>query len=60
VLHLTRRLKRILWKVQKGLGSPWKIMEGDIGTHFDDQSPFEGNIFESGSSPTHVHSQDEV
>ncbi|GKC67830.1 hypothetical protein Tco_1100428 [Tanacetum coccineum] len=25
VLHLTRRLSRILWKVQEGLGSLWKF-----------------------------------
>ncbi|GKB96531.1 gag-aspartyl protease domain-containing protein [Tanacetum coccineum] len=28
VLHLTRRLSGILWKVQGGLGSPWKVLEG--------------------------------
>ncbi|GJS50692.1 putative retrotransposon gag domain, aspartic peptidase domain protein [Tanacetum coccineum] len=27
VLHLTRRLSGILWKVGEGLGSPWKLME---------------------------------
>ncbi|GJT17077.1 reverse transcriptase [Tanacetum coccineum] len=27
VLHLTRRLSEILWKVQEGFGSPWKIMK---------------------------------
>nr|GEX53112.1 putative reverse transcriptase domain-containing protein [Tanacetum cinerariifolium] len=27
VLHLTKRLSGILWKVQEGLRNPWKIME---------------------------------
>ncbi|GJW28611.1 hypothetical protein Tco_0045486 [Tanacetum coccineum] len=27
VLHLTRRLSEILWKVGEGIGSSWKLME---------------------------------
>nr|GFA56267.1 mannose-P-dolichol utilization defect 1 protein homolog 2-like [Tanacetum cinerariifolium] len=27
VLHLTRRLSGILWKVEEGLGSPWNVLE---------------------------------
>nr|GFA87663.1 chromo domain-containing protein/Gag-Asp_proteas domain-containing protein [Tanacetum cinerariifolium] len=32
VLHLTRRLSGILWKVEEGLGSPWNVLES-VGRH---------------------------